>query len=389
MNEPDLTLDQMRELHPNLQYRVHLATCSIAPPSTPMTAAMHAVLAALLRPAWTEFENTADYVREHAATLLGAATEQIALVPNVSIGAYQVASTQRWRGARRRVLVCASDFPGIAHVWLAQQVRGCEVVFVDTPPGTNPVDAYRAVLDERTAIVCAPLVTYRDGLRLPIADLARHAHAVGAKLLVDASQAVGVMPVDVASLDCDYLVTATSKYLLGLPGLALLYVRRPAAGPKPTLTGWQARQQPFDFDPLTLDWPPSARRLETGTPAVAAIYGAVAGLQMIGRLDLSAVHQHVTGLVNHAAQRLRSRGERLTLPNPEHRGAHLVLHDASPQTLAHWLERHNILTAPRAGILRIAFHAFNNHDDVNTLCDAIEAHRSTRTAAAAGVGRVA
>jgi selenocysteine lyase/cysteine desulfurase len=384
VNEPNLTLDQMRELHPNLEHRLHLATCSIAPPSTPMTAAMHTVLAALLRPAWAEFETTADYVREHAAALIGAATEQIALVPNVSTGAYQVASTQRWRGVRRRVLVSAGDFPGVAHVWLAQQVRGCEVVFVDTPPGANPVDAYRAVLDERTAVVCAPLVTYRDGFRLPIADLARAVHQAGAKLLVDASQAAGVMPVDVAGLDCDYLITTTCKYLLGLPGLALLYVRHPAAGPKPTLTGWQARQQPFAFDPLTLDWPPSARRLETGTPAVAAIYGAVAGLQMVERLDLDAVHRHVAGLVNHAAQRLRSHGERLTLPKPEHRGAHLVLHDPNPQALAHWLERHNILTAPRSGILRIAFHAFNNHDDVTILCDAIEAHRSSRMA---GAGR--
>ncbi|MEV0269852.1 aminotransferase class V-fold PLP-dependent enzyme [Hamadaea sp. NPDC050747] len=382
MTEPDLTLDQMRQLHPNLEHRLHLATCSIAPPSTPMTGAMHAVLAALLRPAWTEFETTTEYVRQHAAQLLGAATEQIALVPSVSVGVYQVASTQRWRGARRRVLVNAGDFPGVAHVWLAQQVRGCEVVFVDTPPGTNPADAYRAVIDERTAIVCAPLVTYRDGLRLPITDLAHATHQVGAKLLVDASQATGVMPVDVAALDCDYLITATSKYMLGQPGLALLYVRQPAAGPKPTLTGWQARQKPHAFDPLTLDWPPSARRLETGTPAIAAIYGAVAGLQMVGRLDLAAVHQHVTNLVGHAAQRLRSRGEKLTLPKPEHRGAHLVLHDPNPNALAHWLERHNILIAPRAGILRIAFHAFNNHDDVALVCDAIEAHRSTRLATA-------
>jgi selenocysteine lyase/cysteine desulfurase len=376
MIEPGLTPAQVRQLFPSLQHRVHLATCAIAPPSTPLTAALHLMLAALLTTPWPEFESMTDYVREHAATVLGAATEQIALVPSVSVGTYQVASTQRWRGSRRRVLVSASDFPGVAHVWLAQQVRGCDVVFIDTAAGTDPLDAYRAALDEHTALVCAPLVTYRDGLRLPISDLAHAAHQAGAKLVVDASQAAGVMPVDVASLDCDYLITTTSKYLLGLPGLALLYARHPAAGPKPTLTGWQARQHPMAFDPLTLDWPASARRMETGTPAIAAVYAAVAGLQLIERLDLTAVHQHVTSLVNHAAQRLRAHGERLTLPKAEHRGAHLVLHDPQPQVLADWLERHNVLTAPRAGVLRIAFHAFNDHEDVAQLCDAIERHRS-------------
>ncbi|MFD6107806.1 aminotransferase class V-fold PLP-dependent enzyme, partial [Nocardia salmonicida] len=51
----------------------------------------------------------------------------------------------------------------------------------------------------------------------------------GAEVFVDAYQAAGVEPVDVHRLDCDYLVAGTSKYLLGLPGLAFLYARRPEA----------------------------------------------------------------------------------------------------------------------------------------------------------------
>jgi len=62
---------------------------------------------------------------------------------------------------------------------------------------------------------------------------------------VDAYQAVGVEPVDVERLDCDYLVAGTMKYLLGLPGLAFLYVRSPEGSDRePAADGMVGRGRP-------------------------------------------------------------------------------------------------------------------------------------------------
>jgi selenocysteine lyase/cysteine desulfurase len=110
-------------------------------------------------------------------------------------------------------------------------------------------------------------------------------------VFVDAYQAVGVLPVRVADLDCDYLV--------GVPSLAFLYCRGGLADDlPPELTGWFGRVDPFSFDPRTLDFADSARRFETGTPAVPSAYVAVAGLTTLREagVDAAAIERHVNAL---------------------------------------------------------------------------------------------
>jgi selenocysteine lyase/cysteine desulfurase len=254
------------------------------------------------------------------------------------------------------------------------------VAYAPGDPETVDADSYRAVLDDRVALVSVPLVSYRSGVRLPVADVAAAAHAAGARVFVDAYQAAGVLPVDVTELDCDYLVAGSMKYLLGLPGVAFLYARSaPAGDHDPVLTGWFGRVDPFAFDPTLLDFPAAARRFETGTTAVPAIYAANAGLRLINGLDGAAVARHVTGLVALAADRLAAAGERLRLaPDPADQGAHVGLLDRDPPALADWLAGRGIVVSPRGPLVRIAFHYYNNASDVAAVCAAIEEFRSVR-----------
>jgi selenocysteine lyase/cysteine desulfurase len=186
--------------------------------------------------------------------------------------------------------------------------------------------------------------------------------------------------VDVTELDCDYLVAGSMKYLLGLPGVAFLYARSaPAGDHDPVLTGWFGRVDPFAFDPTRLDFPAAARRFETGTTAVPAVYAANAGLRLINGLDGAAVARHVTGLVGLAAERLAVAGERLRLaPDPADQGAHVGLLDRDPPALADWLAARGIVVSPRGPLVRIAFHYYNNASDVAAVCAAIEEFRSVR-----------
>lgn len=159
---------------------------------------------------WHLFEERTAQARERFAALVGADPEQIAVVPNASVGAYQVASTADWT-ARPRLVTTPLEFPSLAHIWLAQRPRGAEVVFAEDP------EEYAAAVDTTTRLVSVPMTAYQDALRMPVAEIAEIAHARGAEVFVDAYQAAGVEPVDVHRLDCDYLVAGTSKYLLGLP----------------------------------------------------------------------------------------------------------------------------------------------------------------------------
>lgn len=372
-----------RRRFPALERTVHLASCSLGARSINLVEAVTGMLELMAdRGApWEQFEQEVAGARGRFAALIGARPDQIAIVPNASIGAYQVASTVDWV-ARPRIVTTPVEFPSVAHVWLAQGARGAQVAFVDQH-ATDPAAAYRSTVDGRTGLVSVPLVTYQDGIRLPVAEVAAAAHAAGARVFVDAYQAAGVVPVDVAALDCDYLVAGSLKYLLGLPGLAFLYARSAPAGDlPPQLTGWFGRVEPFAFDPRQLDFPAGARRFETGTPAVPAVYAANAGLDLVNGLDPADVRRHVGALVQRTADLLTEQGERVRLPaDPGARGAHVALLDPNPPALGAWLADRRVAVAPRGDVVRLSFHYYSNDDDVAAACREIRQYRNS------GVGR--
>ncbi|GAA4205174.1 aminotransferase class V-fold PLP-dependent enzyme [Microbispora amethystogenes] len=376
-----------RRRFPMLERTVHLSSCSLGARSTDLDQSLGRMAAdmTLGGGAWERFSRQVDRARARFARLIGADTERVAVVPNASVGAYQVASTLGRRG-RHRIVSSAAEFPSISHVWLAQGRDGTEVVHAPRPgepvddgadSTDDPAGDYAALIDERTRLVSVPLVTYAEGRVMPVAEIAAVAHAAGAPVFVDAYQAVGVRPVRVDELGCDFLVAGTMKYLLGLPGLAFLYVRAPGSlGLDPVLTGWFGRVDPFAFDVRLLDFPAAATRFETGTPSVPAAYAANAGFDLVEPLDLAEVRDHVLALTDLAAGSLRERGEHVVLPPRRARGAHVCLFDPEPESLARFLAEHGVSVSPRGRYVRISCHFYNDAGDVAALCAAVSAYRS-------------
>ncbi|MEO3977643.1 aminotransferase class V-fold PLP-dependent enzyme [Streptomyces sp. CAU 1734] len=367
-----------RERFPMLRRGVHLSSCSLGAPSTDVVGAVRAMFGAMDGPGapWPVWETVIEEARARFAALIGARPGDIALMPNATQGAYQVASTTDWR-LRPRVVTTEEEFPTVAHVLLAQRVLGAEVVFV---PGGEPEEVlagYAELIDERTALVSLPTTTYREGTRLPVARIAALAREAGARTFVDAYQSVGVEPVDVGALGVDYLVSGTQKYVLGLPGLAFLYVRPGVRGDRdPVFTGWFGRVDPDAFDAFTLDFADGARRLETGNHAVPAAYAAHAALGLLERAGTDEVWRHVSALTERAARTLAAAGERLAGPaDARDRGAHVALRDADPRALGGHLASRGIRIAPRGEFARISFHYFNSTDDVDLVCAEIARYR--------------
>lgn len=362
-----MTPADFRRRFPMLERTVYLASCSLGARSADLDDALAAMLSAMAEHGapWHDFEQQADLARRRFAGLVGARPDQIALLPNASVGAYQAVSTAEFQ---RRVKVVASrdEFPSLSHVWLGQRARGAEVAHV---AGAD----YAGAVDERTAFVSVPMTTYQDGTRMPVRETVALARDAGAITFVDAYQALGVEPVDVAELGCDFLVGGTAKYLLGLPGVAFLYAR-PSGARSPTLTGWFGRVDPFAFDPLRLDFPEHARRFETGTPAFPAVYAANAGLGLIGELDPVAVRAHVRDLATLAADLLTGQGERVR-GERDLRGAHVALVDDDPAALASWLAERRVVISPRGDVGRIALHYYNTADDVHAVCEQVARYR--------------
>src|SRR5204862_881221 len=189
-----------------------------------------------------------------------------------------------------------------------------------------PVDAYAAVIDERTMIVPATHVCFRNGHRTDIAGLVRLAHDRGAYVFLDDYQRTGSGPIDVHTLGVDFMVTGCLKYLLATAGIGFLYVRRDLIERfEPTVTGWFGRVNPFEFRIDRIDWPSSATRFETGTPPVQNAYAALAALQLLERVGSAAIGAQVTRLVERFQHAATSAGVVVRTPADGDRRGPLVV----------------------------------------------------------------
>ena len=229
---------------------------------------------------WELWVERNESTREAFAGFINAYPNEVAVCTSVSAAVSALASALDFSGERNKVVISDFEFPAAAQIWHAQAPRGAQVVHVPAAGNTIPIERFAEVIDERTKLVSITHVCYRNGSRLDVPAIAELARRKGALILVDSYQALGTFPIDVKALKVDFLVGGALKYLLASAGVAFLYVRRELIpGLQPIITGWFAQENMFDMNIYAYKPSSSARRFESGTPAVPNLYAALAGAE--------------------------------------------------------------------------------------------------------------
>jgi selenocysteine lyase/cysteine desulfurase len=202
-------------------------------------------------------------------------------------------------------------------------------------------------------------------------------------VLLDDYQDCGTRPINVKELGVDAYVSGTLKYLLGPPGLALLYVRNSWAETlTPTVTGWFGQRNPFGFDVKLFDPAPGARRFESGTPPIPTIYGAAAGVKLLQDLGLNVVAEQIRALTKALIDGASALGVQIKTP-PDSVGPLVVLQTEHAEQLVSLFEEHGVICSRRHDGLRISFHAYNTFDDVTLVLELVERNMALFTTSAA------
>jgi selenocysteine lyase/cysteine desulfurase len=374
---PATALEQFRARFPIFGRRVYLNSCSQGALSLDVEAAIASFVESWRTAGspWDRWVGEVEHLRASFAAAIGADLDEIAVMPNASTAIGAIATALAFDGDRRGVLLGEFEFPTMAHVWQAQQRRGARIDWVPAVGETLPVEQYAARIDERTLIVPATHVCFRNGYRLDVARLAALCRERGAYFMLDDYQRSGTASLDVHALGVDFLVTGALKYLLGPPGVAFLYVRRALVERhEPLSTGWFGRVDPFAFSLAPIDWSATARRFETGSPAVANVFAAAAGLDVLRMLEPAAIERQVARLVDRFFGGARARGFDVTTPDdPGARGPLVVVRSSDAGALVQRLAGRGIVVSARANGVRVSFHAYNNDQDVDAVLDGFDA----------------
>jgi selenocysteine lyase/cysteine desulfurase len=319
---------------------------------------------------WDYWVERTEAARAAFAGLVNAQPDDVAVTTSLSAGVSALASAIDFT-KRPKVVISDYEFPTIGQIWHAQQLRGAEVHVVEP-------ERVEEAIDERTAIVSVTGVCYRNGARLPVEEIARVAHDNGALVLLDAYQAIGTYPLDVTELGVDAVAAGVLKYLLGSAGLAFMWVRPGlSAELVPTETGWFADRDIFEMDHTRYAPSPTARRFQSGTPPVPAIYAGIAGIELMQEIGVAETRAHVSALNEHLIAGVDALGGTVVTPrDPERRGALVCIASTDAPGLVAELAKDGIVTSDRDGNLRVSAHAYNTREDIDAVLAALERHRA-------------
>jgi selenocysteine lyase/cysteine desulfurase len=181
-------------------------------------------------------------------------------------------------------------------------------------------------------------------------------------------------------LGVDFLAAGNLKFLMGIPGIAFLYVRSEiAARLEPTVTGWFGRSDPFAFDNKKLDWSATASRFDTGTPPVINAYVARAGMGIINELGPAKIRSWLEILSRRLIEGGRARGLTLHGTNDVARktpSTAFIVDDSHRIEAA--MRARGVLPSARGSVIRLAPHFYNTIEDVDRALDLLaEVARTT------------
>jgi selenocysteine lyase/cysteine desulfurase len=374
---PSYDIAAWRSRIPLLGSLVPMNNCSQAPQTELTRAAAERYLDSWNQSGmdWDAWIDEVQLAKQEFAALINASVDEIALFTSVSEATSAVASALDLSGARNKVLVTEAEFPTIGHVWLAQECRGAKVDWVPVRDGQIDLADYEGRIDDTTAVVSASHGYYLNGFTQDLPAIAAQTHDRGALLYVDGYQTVGSVPIDVKAIGADFLAAGNLKFLMGVPGVAFLYVRRELIDRlHPTVTGWFGRANPFAFQVNRLDWSPTASRFDTGTPPIASTYVARAGMSIINSVGPRKIRAWVEVLGQRLIDGGMDRG--LTIHGTTDMARKtattaFVVNDSHAVEVA--MRRAGVLPSARGPVIRLAPHFYNTIEDVDVALDVLTA----------------
>lgn len=379
MNDSFANMDLVRAEFPITRTCVFLNHAAAGPISRPVRDAMvqvaddHLNRALLALPAQNE---RIAAVRRLAADLVGVTSERIAFIDNTSHGLSLAANGFPWT-AGDNVVLPDNDFPSNVYPWLNLELRGVELRRVAARGAPiDPADLL-AALDQRTRILAISSVQYSTGARNDLAALAQACRSRDCLLVVDGTQSVGALSLDVAALGIDLLAVSAHKWLMGPFGTGFAaFSERAFQRLTPPVLGWLSVEDPFSFH-CRLDLLADARRFEPGTENSAGILGLGGTLGLIRRYGIAAIERRVLALTDHLCETAQRRGGRVASPRGDAASGIVICHPAGDvdRALAN-LEARNVLVSKRAGGIRLSPHYYNTTEELDLAVDLLSGRAS-------------
>lgn len=319
--------------------------------------------------AWEDSMPTYRQGRKLAAQLVNSRPERIAWIQNTSDGVSKIANGLDWRPGDN-VIVPDREFPSNYFAWKQLANQGVELRHIESEDGKTLPKNLLDIIDENTKVVALSQVQYYNGFHCNIEAIGKICHGHGALLVVDGTQSIGAINLDVKKCFVDVLIVSAHKWLLGPLGIGFMALSdRAMARVNVTNIGWLSFSDPFNFA-QEKELLPHAGRFEPGTENSTGIFGLVARLKSIVECGPDLIEQRIIALTDQLCSGLETKGYQVTSPRGprEKSGIVTFTHPTiNGVTLMERLTQDNIAVSLRAGGIRISPHYYNSEEEIDRI----------------------
>ncbi|MDD2805884.1 MAG: aminotransferase class V-fold PLP-dependent enzyme [Elusimicrobiales bacterium] len=370
MKKPDWKA--ARALFPALKKYTFVNAAGGAPLARPVAAAGAAYYSEALAHGdayWEQWLKRLEASRAALAGLIGAGPKQVAFTLNTSHGMSLVAGALKGRGT---VLTMRDEFPSSTLAWLN---AGFKVKFLEPEDRRYPLKNIEKALTPDIKILVTSYVQYRTGFRQDLAALGRLCRRRGIILVVNATQALGAMPVDVKKAGLDFMVFSCFKWTMAGYGAAGLYASRRWLGKiKFPEAGWRSVAVPERMDNQARVMKPEAGAVEAGCVHFPCIFALGAASRLLSDLGVENIQRRIFDLNDYLEAGLKALGLETATPLERAcRSGITIVKAKDPARAVARLEKMGVMTAARGEGVRVSLHFYNNRADLDRLLAGLKA----------------
>lgn len=314
---------------------------------------------------WPKWMKQKESARESIARFINADPSEVAFTQNTSHSMNLVAELLAGKGA---VLTNTSEFPSSTVPWLWRKAK---MIWQEPEDFSLPVSRMKGLLKPSVKTILTSYVQYSSGFRQDLTAIGKM--KAGRYFVVNATQGLGALKVDVKRWNADFLCTNSYKWMLAGYGGGILYInKKHLAKLQPTGVGWRSMRAPEKMNNRLLDLKPEASRYELGSASFPAIFAMGAAVEYLATVGVERIEKRILELTDFLIEGLEKKGFEVISPRePGSRSGIVVFKADDPQKIWKKLLTQRIYVSPRGVGIRVAPHFYNTFEEIETFLAAL------------------
>jgi len=320
------------------------------------------------------FKDIADETKNIIGEMINCNGERIAFLDNTANGIIWLTLGINWNPGDR-IILNDVEFPANVYPFLKLKERGVEVDFIRSQNGIASAEEIISAIKPETKLISVSFVQFLSGYRIELKKIGKVCKEKGIIFSVDSIQGLGAVRLDVEKFNIDYLANGTQKWMMGLQGLAFIYVRKELQDKmKSAPIGWLAVKDAWKLLDFNLTTKETAERFQPGTLNNLGIYAFNSTMKIFKEFGFDEIENQVLSNSKYFIEELVKIGYKSSLYSlPEkHLSGIVSFRTENGQKILDHLNQKKIVCSLREGYIRFAPHFYNTKEDIDYVVDALK-----------------